>query len=56
MTELKTLELKAKELGIKPSKDIIAVAKAIDAMRAIFQKAGFSPSEEYLKAKYANQK
>ena len=52
MTELEALKSKAKELGIRPPKNYVKAAKAIDRMREIFKKAGFSPSKEYLKGKY----
>ncbi|MDR2426808.1 MAG: hypothetical protein LBD46_06510 [Endomicrobium sp.] len=52
MTELEALKSKAKELGVKVPKKYIKAAKAVDRAREIFKEAGFSPSKEYLKAKY----
>jgi hypothetical protein len=52
MTELEALKRKAKELGIKIPKGYIKAAKGIDRSRQIFKEAGFSPSKEYMKAKY----
>jgi hypothetical protein len=52
MTELEALKLKAKERGVKIPKGYIKAAKAVDRMREIFKEAGFSPSKEYMRAKY----
>ncbi|MDR0800638.1 MAG: YidC/Oxa1 family membrane protein insertase [Endomicrobium sp.] len=52
MTELEALKQRAKELGKKPDKKFVEVAKAIDRMREIFKEAGLSPFKEYMKDKH----
>lgn len=52
MTELEALKQRAKELGKKPDKKFVEIAKAIDRMREIFKEAGLSPFKEYMKDKH----